>query len=437
MLGRISTLRATGCTFPAHHGFWSSSGAVCSFHTSRLTLMRINSLLLCFGITLCFFADAVVANPVLFWNGAFTAEMRRDTLAPPILARNLALLHSAVWEAHTKGRPPSEKVCHLISCKISSKLLPGHADVFEKLLDEHYPEKILDADRGVADECVWKTLLAAAADGASSHVTYTAKGKPGSWFRTPPFFRAAELPHWGKVKPFQIPSAYAFRPDGPPPISSPAYVAAWRETRDWGGKNSTLRTEDQGATAKFWADFSYTETPVGHWNRIARTISAERQLSQKESALLFHLLNAALADSAIACWDAKYAYDFWRPITAVRQADSDQNPETIADSNWDPFLITPNHPEYVSGHSTFSAAAASILSSFFGTGEIAFEVGSDTVKGESRRFACFDDCVMECSQSRIYGGIHFRFSCEDGIRLGRRVGEYIWEKNKALWAGMH
>lgn len=397
--------------------------------------MRIHPLFHWLLLALCLRTGSLSANPILVWNAAFTGEMRRDTLAPPIIARNLALLHSALWQEGAKTPEPSEKVCHLIACKISSALLPGHSLTFERLLDAQYPEKISAADREVADACVEKTLSAATADGSSLHVLYTAKGTPGSWSRTPPFFRVAELPHWGKVRPFQIPSADAFRPDGPPALSSPAYAAAWKEIRDWGGKKSTLRTEEQAATAKFWSDFSYTETPVGHWNRIARTIAWQKQISRRDTALLLYLLNTALADSAIACWDTKYAYDFWRPITAVRQAETDGNEDTVADPEWEPFLTTPNHPEYVSGHSTFSAAAASILTGFFGTNEIAFEVGSDTLQAEIRRFIRFEDCVNECSMSRVYGGIHFRFSCEDGIRLGKRVGDYIWEKNKALLKG--
>jgi hypothetical protein len=361
--------------------------------------------------------------------------MRRDTLAPPIIARNLALLHSALWEANAGTGVPSEKLCHLIAFKMSSKLLPGHSPAFELLLDRYYPEKISAADRVAADACVQKILSSAAADGASSHVTYTAKGTPGSWFRTPPFFRTAELPHWGKVKTLQIPSASAFRPAGPPPLSSAAYAAAWKEVRDWGGKTSTLRTEAQVGAARFWSDFSYTETPVGHWNRIARTVAEKQRLSQRDTALLLHLLNVAMADAAVACWDAKYTYDFWRPVTAVRMAETDQNPETPADPVWEPLLNTPNHPEYVSGHSTFSGAAGRILRAFFGTDEIHFEVGSDTLPDEVRKFERFSDCVTDCSLSRIYGGIHYRFSCEDGVRLGEQVGEYVWEKNKALRTG--
>jgi hypothetical protein len=398
--------------------------------------MRLNLLLTSLLLGVCACIQAAPSDPVLLWNAAFTAEMRRDTLAPAIMARNLALLHAALWEANTRESDPGEKACHVIGYKICSKLLPGHTLAFEKLLDEVYPERITDADRLLADACAQKTLSAVAADGSSSHTTYTARGIPGFWFRTPPFFRTAELPHWAKVKTLQIPHAAAFRPGGPPPLSSAAYATAWKEVRDWGGKKSALRTEAQATTARFWSDFSYTETPVGHWNRVARNVAESQRLSQRDTALLFHLLNTALADAAVACWDAKFTYDFWRPITAVRMADNTaQNPETIADPGWEPLLNTPNHPEYVSGHSAFSGAAGRILIAFFGTGEIAFEVGNDTIPAEVRKFERVEDCVRECSLSRIYGGIHFRFSCEDGVRLGEQVGAYIWEKNKSLRAG--
>lgn len=394
--------------------------------------MRLHFLIIWLWFGTCVGSQAISDNPVLIWNDVFTSEMRRDTLAPPIIARNLAVLHSALWEAHLRDAPPLEKTAHVIGFKTSSALLPGHTVGFEKLLDTYYTEKISDSDREFADSCVRKALLAVAGDGASSHVNYTARGTPGSWFRTPPFFRTAELPHWSKVKPLQIPSASTFRPAGPPTLSSPAYAIAWKEARDLGGRHSTLRTEAQAASAKFWSDFSYTETPVGHWNRIARTLAEQKGLGARDTALLFHLLNTAMADAAVACWDAKYTYDFWRPITAIRMADSDQNEETTTMPDWEPLLNTPNHPEYVSGHSTFSGAAGRILSAFFGTGEIAFEVGSDTLTGEVRRFQRFEDCVQECSLSRIYGGIHFRFSCEDGVRLGEKVGDYVWERNKSL-----
>ena len=163
--------------------------------------------------------------------------------------------------------------------------------------------------------------------------------------------------------------------------------------------------------------------PLAAAASVAVTVDAERTLVT---------LPPAPYGINVACWDAKYTYDAWRPITAIRMADTAQNTETTADPGWEPLLNTPNHPEYVSGHSAFSGAAGRILSAFFGTGEIAFEVGSDTLPEEVRKFERVDDCVRECSLSRVYGGIHFRFSCEDGVRLGQQVGDYSWEKNKGL-----
>jgi hypothetical protein len=148
-------------------------------------------------------------------------------------------------------------------------------------------------------------------------------------------------------------------------------------------------------------------------------------LSVQQTARLFALLNVAMADAAIATWDAKYVYNLWRPITAIQQADSDDNPDTIADPNWSPLLNTPAFPEYVSGHSTFSAAAATVLARFFGTDHVFFTVGSDSVPGVTRSYTSFAHTAEEIALSRIYGGIHFLAADLDGLSMGRAIGEHV------------
>jgi hypothetical protein len=143
-----------------------------------------------------------------------------------------------------------------------------------------------------------------------------------------------------------------------------------------------------------------------------------------ENARLFASLNIALADAAIVAWDAKYFYDFWRPITAIEQAHNDGNPLTTADPNWDPLLNTPPFSEYVSGHSTFSGAADTILSSFFGN-NVSFTDTGDPSVGIIRNFDNFTDAANEAGISRIYGGIHFQSGNEDGLAAGRALGEYV------------
>jgi hypothetical protein len=196
--------------------------------------------------------------------------------------------------------------------------------------------------------------------------------------------------------------------------------------QELGGRNSPRRTPAQSESAKFWSDFSYTETPVGHWNSIARQIALDARLQPNECAKLLCMLNVAMADAAVACWDAKYHYNFWRPITALQTNVAEVDADQAAPPSWIPYLNTPSHPEYVSGHSVFSGAGSAILKCFLGRDEIHFKVQSDTLPSVVKTYHSLEACALECGESRIYGGIHFRFSCEDGVSLGRRVAEWTY-----------
>src|SRR5262249_4192999 len=149
------------------------------------------------------------------------------------------------------------------------------------------------------------------------------------------------------------------------------------------------RTAEQSLIALFWADGAGTETPPGHWNRIARVVSSQRGTSVMANARLFALLNIAMADAAICAWDAKYTYMFWRPVTAIRNGDTDGNAATVPDPAWSSFIVTPPFPDYVSGHSTFSGAASTVLAMFYGTDRVRFTVGSDGTPDVTRSFTRF------------------------------------------------
>ncbi len=179
-----------------------------------------------------------------------------------------------------------------------------------------------------------------------------------------------------------------------------------------GAFTGSLRSADQSELALFWNG----NTPL-YWNRIASQVAAARSLTVSENAHLFALLNLAMADAGIACWDAKYRYVFWRPITAVRAGDTDENPSTDADPIWTPWLDflptgTPPHPEYPSGHSTVSGAAAFILEAIFGD-NTPFTIDSGVRPG-TRSFSSFSAAVAEIAEARVFGGIHFRTSCVRG-----------------------
>jgi hypothetical protein len=185
------------------------------------------------------------------------------------------------------------------------------------------------------------------------------------------------------------------------------------------------RTAEQTLIAWFWDDGEGSVTPPGHWNRIAQAVARARGTTTAENARLFALLNIALADAGIVCWDCKFKYSFWRPITAIHEADRAGNPGMRPDPGWASLLTTPPFPSYTSGHSTFSGAAAAALAHFFGTDEVRFTSESDGLPGHGRSFASFSAAAAEAGRSRIYGGIHYEFDNREGLALGRAVADRV------------
>jgi hypothetical protein len=198
-------------------------------------------------------------------------------------------------------------------------------------------------------------------DGAGQSVAWVTNSHPGYWQRTLPNYDKPLLPNWGRMKPFALPAVEDFPPPAPLELTSSNWAAQYNQVKLIGATNSVTRTPEQREIALFWADGSGTETPPGHWNKIAQQLAQKKSYGILESARLFAALNVALADASIVCWDAKYIYKRWRPITAIRAGDTDGNAATERDPNWTPLLHTPAFPEHTSGHSTFSGAAAVVL----------------------------------------------------------------------------
>ena len=216
-----------------------------------------------------------------------------------------------------------------------------------------------------------------------------------------------------------------FRPTGPPALTSQAFADAYNELLALGSVTSSVRTADQTQIARFWADGAGTVTPAGHWNQIAEEVAQAAGNGVGETARLFAMLNIAMADAAIAAWDAKAFYSFWRPVTAIRAGDTDGNDLTAPDPEWSSLLITPPFPEYISGHSTFSGAAATVLEAAFGD-QTSFSIGSPGLPGVTRTFTNFSAAAAEAGCSRIYGGIHYEFSNQDGLATGARLASTCW-----------
>ena len=245
----------------------------------------------------------------------------------------------------------------------------------------------------------------------------------GVWRPTPLVNAPGAGPQYATMTPWVLTRPSQFRLPPPNALTSAEYAADYNEIKTMGIYTGSSRTADESEYVLFWAG----NTPL-YWNRIAAQISAERSLSLTENAHLFGLLNVAMTDALIACWDSKYRYVFWRPITAIRAGDTDGNPATDPDAAWTPWLDffpagTPPHPEYPSGHSTVSGAAAAVLAEIFGD-DTAFTVTSDVRPG-TRQFSSFSAAVTEIANARVFGGIHFRTSCVRGNALGQAVAGYV------------
>lgn len=376
------------------------------------------------------------ANVVQDWNYTFLQAVRKETPPPCLVSRNLPIfhlsVHRAVQAAIKAGMDEKMQAltAHHAARAAFLTFFPAQGKMVEAMDARTPAGKISDECRKLASEAVQRTFKEREDDGSSTTVHYVPSDKPGQWRRTPPNFRPPEFPHWGKVKPYMVGDVARFRAPPPPALNSPEYAEEVNLLKDLGGKISTKRTAEQTLIAKFWADFSYTSSPPGHWNEIAREVSLEKKMTVAETARVFATLNLALADTCITIWDTKYHYNFWRPVTAIRRADEDGNDATVADKTWEPLLRTPPHPEYVSGHSGISGCAARIMEHFFGTQDISFEASSDDVKDIKRRFTSFQACAEEIAQSRIYGGIHYPAAGREGIKMGRRIAEATLENFK-------
>ena len=229
------------------------------------------------------------------------------------------------------------------------------------------------------------------------------------------------LPGWGNVRPWILKSGDQFRPDAPPSLDSGRYARDYNEVRELGSINSTVRTPEQTQIATFWMG-----SPAAIWNGLARQVILARNLDLSSTARALAVLYLSVSDSAIACWDAKYTYNFWRPITAIRNADVDGNDATIAEGDWEPLFATHQHPEYPSGHSTNSGAMAAALALLFGDDPgIPLVATSPTAPGFVRHWTTFTEGVEEVIEARIYSGFHYRTSDDVGARLGGQVARFV------------
>jgi hypothetical protein len=389
---------------------------------------------------------APAVNPVVQWNRILLAIVRTPTAQPATIhpTRSFAMMHAAIYDAvnaiDKSHRPYAVRLSHVSpSASQNAAAAAAAHDVlvalypqFQADLDAQLQASLAMASGPDEDEGARVGQIAAAAilalrqnDGsATPPLPYEFGQNPGDYQSTPPNFPAMpQFRNWSQVVPFALPRANLFRPGAPPALNSVQYSSSLNEVQAFGVAGGTWSSPDQTLTGQFW-----NGAIQNYWNEIAQTISEAERLSTAERARLFALLNFAVADGVIAFYDAKYTYNFWRPVTAIRAADSVAQAATVADPNWLPSVgNTPPDPSYPGAHAVVSAAALDVLISVLRRDRFALAVTSEVLPGVTRTFRSLSAAADEASSSRIFAGVHFRFDLESGSRLGHRVAALVVE----------
>jgi hypothetical protein len=404
--------------------------------SSRLLVVATATLLVCWSGTP---RAGVVGDAVMEWNQIAVTRTLNATpaLAPVQQTRTMAIVQVSVHDAingilgqyATYSSPgPAPANASPVAAAIAAAhhalrtLFPDHAFVldtsFAASLATHGvagTDPGIDFGRSVAAGIL---LLRANDRAAEAQFDYTVPdaGAPGVWTRLGG--APALLPGWGAVTPFVLRSGSQFRPDAPPALDSERYAKDYNEILEIGSITSSARTPEQTGIASFWR-----ASPTAIWNEVLTQSLPVRSLDLASTGRVFALMYLASADSSIACWEAKYHYNFWRPFPAVVNGDLDANPGTAGDGAWRPLFPTPPHPEYPSGHSCNSSAMVTVLRQLLGDDPgVRLQV---TFFGVTRQWDTFDEAMNEVIEARIYSGIHFRTADEVGARLGRQVAQFV------------
>lgn len=376
-------------------------------------------------------------DPVVQWNRVLLTIVRTPGAQPATIhpTRSFAIMHVAILDAVTAvhRRFASQEGTATIAAAAAAahetllKLYPAQQPQLDAALQQSLASIPDDADRaeglrlGIA--AADRMLTRRSHDGADAPpVPYVFGTRPGDYQSTPPNFPPQpQFTQWRYVTPFALARAWQFRPGPPPALRSAVYARALNDVQSLGVANSTAATVDQTVIGQFW-----NGAIQNYWNEIAQTASLAHRLATADSARLFALLNETLADAVIAFYNAKYTYNFWRPVTAIRAADDDRNAATTADPDWLPQAgRTPPDPSYPGAHAVISAAAAVVLKAFFGSDHIPLTVTSETLPSVERTFDSFSAAAAEASISRVFAGVHFRFDETTGERLGRQVARFV------------
>ena len=379
---------------------------------------------------------AHVADPITRWSTEASTAAAASGMAPFRTPITLTLLHLAMYDAVTAvsgggqpyavtldvKRPASAEAAAIAAgYRVLLAELPSqHAavgTVYQELL-KTVPDSIARANGVAVGEAVARQLLAKRAnDGRNLSVPHAPGSGPGAWVPTPPGFMAVTTAFLAGVTPFTMDTPSQFRPAGPPPLDSAQWRRDYNEVKALGGRDRSSRSAEQTATAWFWEPLAGTV-----WMPTIRRLATEQGLDLESSARFQAAAFAAFTDSLIACWDAKFAFNTWRPVTAIHAGETDGNDGTEPAADWQPLTVTPNFPEYPSGHACATAAVAHTIEQVLPRVRIP---ARNTVSGEERSYSRASDVVDEVVEARMLLGLHFRTGDADGAEIGRRVAQQI------------
>lgn len=382
---------------------------------------------------------------VLDWNEMAFRAMGGPTYQHSLLASRInAMTHLAMHDA-LNAVAPGYQTYALQRRDTAAEPVAAAASAAHAVLMASFPDKKAMLDSALAQslagiptgnalnralalgqEAAAAILTRRGGDGALDNpiAPIVPSAEAGVYQAVPPF-DFVFAPFWKTMRPFGLQRPDQFRVAPQRALNSAVYARDFDEVRTMGDKKSTKRTADQTAYAQFWYEFS----EIG-WNRVARTVAANRKLNLLATARLFALLNIALADSYTAGWDSKFHYNFWRPFTAIRGAATDGNAATAPDATWEPMLPTPPVHDYPSTHSALGNAAATVLAHVLGdTTPFAMTSLTANPAGSTRSFTRFSQAAKENADSRVMAGLHFRFSCDAGLGLGENVGRWTVENH--------
>lgn len=382
-------------------------------------------------------AGTGVPDQVLVWNKELTTVLVAPGAQPPTIhpTRTMAITQLAVYHAfervagrHHSGR--SDLAAQAAAAAAAHTALVALLPTQRQRLDATFQESTAQLGSGprvrrgirAGEEAARKELRQRADDGSAAVVApYQPQPGPGEYQLTPPNLPTPAFTGWGAVRPFVLSRGRAFRPPAPPAVPSPAYADDLAQVKALGRLDSTTRSRNQTDIATFWS-----AAPVWIvWNQIAQQAAAAHHTGLRSNARMFAQLDVSLADGVIALYDAKYAYHAWRPITAIRAANTDGNPDTVADAAWLPISTTAPDPSYPGAHAEISQSAAAALRNFFGSDRAEISLSNPAVPSVVRTFHSFSAAADEAAVSRVYAGQHFTFDENAGQALGEQVGDRV------------